>query len=66
MKNANLYNASYHLYKAATFLGEIDQKVKNQLLDMAKGFLDEVEITEESIAAFKEIDKYAKIIKGEE
>jgi len=64
MRNTDLYNASYHLYKAATFLTDIDPKIKNQVLDMAKDFLDKVEITDEELS--NQIDKYCKMIKGEE
>ena len=66
MKNSNLYNASYHLYQAATFLDEVDKESKEHILDMAKQFLDRVEITEEDQAISADVDKYAKMIKDEE
>jgi uncharacterized protein (UPF0332 family) len=64
MRNTDLYYASYHLYKAATFLTDIDPKIKTQLLDMAKEYLDKVDITDEDLS--KKIEEYSKIIKGEE
>jgi uncharacterized protein (UPF0332 family) len=64
MRNTDLYYASYHLYKAATFLTDIDPKVKTKVLDMAKDFLDKVDITDEDLS--KQIEEYCKIIKGEE
>ena len=64
MRNTDLYYASYHLYKAATFLTDIDPKVKEQVLDMAKDFLNKVNITDEELS--NQIDEYCKIIKGEE
>lgn len=63
MRNTDLYYASYHLYKAATFLTDLDPKVKKQLLDMAKDYLNKVNITDENLS--KEIEEYCKIIKGE-
>lgn len=62
MKNVNLFNASLHLYQAATFLGEIDPDTKSYLLDLSKKYLDQVEITEESEQTRKEILAYSKEI----
>lgn len=66
IKNSNLYRASLHLYKAATYLTEIDMEKKNVILDLAKEFLNQVEITEEIEKNCEEIENYAKDIRGSE
>jgi hypothetical protein len=65
-KNAKLYQAALHLYKAATHLTEIDMVKKNFILDLAKDFLNQVEISEETEIDCKEIEEYAKEIRGVE
>ena len=62
-KNFQLYSASYHLYKAATFLRDIKEEEKQTVLDMADTFLNEIKTSDEDHAEIKEIDEYAKLIK---
>lgn len=64
-KNVKLYGAAYHLYRASTFLSEIKEEEKEQILDMAKKFLHEVNITEKDEEDTEAIEKYAEMIKDE-
>jgi len=65
-KNVKLYNASLHLYEAAKWLRDVDEKRKSHILDLSKKCLDEVSLTEESQEELKEIEEYAKMIKEKE
>ena len=64
-KNVRLYSAAYHLYRAAKFLNEIKIEDKEQILDIAKKLLNEVDITEKDEEDTEAIEKYAEMIKDE-